>query len=72
MLNFTPNDTFVTLKAMGENKKSSASPMEITKLDKLYILATGMGVSSSVFIARNETDADKAAINRYPVLDQSE
>ena len=57
---------------MGENKKSSASPIEITKLEKLYIHATGMGVASSVFIARNDTPADEAAIDKIPCLDQSE
>ena len=57
---------------MGENKKSSANPVEIKTLDKVHVLECGMGISHSIFIARNETEADKKAIESYDVLDQSE
>lgn len=57
---------------MGENKKSSASPMEITKLDSLYIHEVGMGISHSVFVARNETEEDKNALEKFRILDQSD
>lgn len=57
---------------MGENKKSSAQPVEITKLDGVYVLACGMGVSHSVFIARNESDEDKKALEKFKILDQSD
>ena len=57
---------------MGENKKASAAPVEIKTLDKVYCLDVGMGVSHSIFVARNETEADKKAIESYDVLDQSD
>jgi len=58
--------------ALGENKKASAAPVEIKTLDKVYCLDVGMGVSHSIFVARNETEADKKAIESYDVLDQSD
>lgn len=58
--------------AMGENKKSSANPVEITKLDSVFIHEVGMGVSHSVFIARNDTEEDKKALEKFRVLDQSD
>ena len=60
------------LQGMGEYKKSSAQPLEITKLEGVHVLACGMGVSHSVFIARNDTDADKKALEKYHSLDQSD
>jgi len=57
---------------MGEFKKSSAQPVEVTKLDHVHVLATGMGVSHSVFIARNDTDEDKKGLEKYKILDQSD
>lgn len=58
--------------AMGENKKSSANPVEVTKLDKLYIHSVGMGVACSLFIARNDKEEDKKALEKYEILDQSD
>ena len=57
---------------MGEYKKSSAQPIEITKLEGVHILACGMGIAHSVFIARDETEADKKGIDKFHVLDQSD
>jgi hypothetical protein len=57
---------------MGENKKSSAQPVEITKLDKVYVHACGMGIASSLFIVRNDTDEEKAALDKFLILDQSD
>lgn len=57
---------------MGEYKKSSAQPLEITKLDGVHVLAVGCGVAHSVFIGRNETDEDKKALDKYKILDQSD
>jgi len=57
---------------MGEYKKSSAQPVEITKLDGVHVLAVGCGVAHSVFIGRNETDEDKKALDKFKVLDQSD
>merc|ERR1711884_915836 len=58
--------------AMGENKKSSAQPTEVSKLDSVYVHSVGCGVSHSCFIVRNDTDADKKALEKLKVLDQSE
>ena len=60
------------LQGMGEFKKSSAQPVEVTKLDHVHVLAAGMGVSHSVFIARNDTDEDKKGLEKYKILDQSD
>jgi len=57
---------------MGEYKKSSAQPIEITKLDAVHVLACGMGVSHSVFIARNDSEEDKKGLEKYKILDQSD
>jgi len=67
----SPSPCFGEL-GMGEYKKSSAQPLEITKLEGVHVLACGMGVSHSVFIARNDTDADKKALEKYHSLDQSD
>jgi len=58
--------------AMGENKKSSAQPVEITKLDNVYVHMVGCGVSHSCFIVRNDSEEDKKALEKFKVLDQSE
>ena len=63
---------FLLPQAMGDMKKSSASPVEVKSLDKVHVLETGMGVSHSLFLARNETEADKKAIESYAILDQSD
>lgn len=57
---------------MGENKKSSANPVEISKLENVFVHAVGMGVSHSVFIVKNDTDEDKKALEKYKILDQSD
>jgi len=55
----------------GIKKKSSANPMIIDTLGKAYVLRIGAGPSHSLFLVRNQTDADKKAIEAFPVLDQS-
>jgi len=66
----SPSPCFGEL-AMGENKKSSAQPVVIKTLDKVYIHQCGMGVSHSLYIARCDTDDDKKALEEYDILDQS-
>ncbi len=61
----------VIFQALGENKKSSAQPVEIKTLDKVYIHMCGMGIAHSVFIARCDTDEEKKALEKYEILDQS-
>ena len=41
-------------------------------MDKVYCLDVGMGLAHTIFLARNETEADKKAIESYDVLDQSD
>ena len=53
-------------------KKSSANPVEIKTLDKVHVLECGMGIAHSIFIARNENEADEKAISTYGILDQSD
>jgi len=53
-------------------KKSSANPVEIKTLDKVHVLECGMGIAHSIFIARNESEADEKAISTYGILDQSD
>lgn len=55
----------------GAKKKSSANPMILDTLDKVYVLRIGAGPSHSLFLVRNQTEADKKAIEAFPVLDQS-
>lgn len=56
--------------ATGELKKSSAQPVEIKTLDKVHVLECGMGVAHSIFIARNESEAEQRVIDTYEILDQ--
>ena len=50
-------------------KKSSANPVEIKTLDKVHVLECGMGIAHSIFIARNESEADEKKQNSlYEVL----
>ena len=53
-------------------KKSSAQPVEVKTLDKVYVLECGMGIAHSIFIARNESEADQKAIEAFKILDQSD
>ena len=39
----------------------------VKTLDKIYAIDCGMGVSHSIFIARNETEAEKKAVERAAV-----
>ncbi|CAB4068693.1 Protein RCC2 homolog,Protein RCC2 [Lepeophtheirus salmonis] len=57
---------------LGERKKSSAFPVEIKTLDSLYVIKTGMGISHSLFIVRNNSEDSKKAIEEFDILDQSD
>jgi len=56
----------------GDKKKSSAAPCLVDTLDGLYILKVGAGPSHTLYIARNESDKEKAALEKFKLLDQSE
>jgi len=56
----------------GEKKKSSAQPCIVDTLEGCYVLRLGAGPAHSVYIVRNQTDAEKAKINKFEVLDQSD
>ena len=55
----------------GEKKKSSAAPSVVDTLDDVYIIRVGAGPAHSLYIARNSSDQDKEAINKFKLLDQS-
>jgi len=55
----------------GEKKKSSAQPCIVDTLEGCYVLRLGAGPAHSLYIVRNQTDADKTKLNKFPVLDQS-
>ena len=55
----------------GDKKKSSASPMVIDTLADVYVLRVGAGIAHSLYIVRNSSDADKAALEKFKLLDQS-
>ena len=55
----------------GDKKKSSANPMMVDTLADVYVLRVGAGISHSLYIVRNSSDADKAALEKFKVLDQS-
>lgn len=56
----------------GEKKKSSAQPCIVDTLDGCYVLRLGAGPAHSLYIVRNQTDAEKAKLNKFPLLDQSD
>ncbi|XP_023334185.1 protein RCC2 homolog [Eurytemora carolleeae] len=55
----------------GMKKKSSAQPTILDTLDKVHVLRVGAGLSHSLFIARNQTEADKKILEKFPVIDQA-
>jgi len=56
----------------GEKKKSSAQPCIVDTLEGCYILRLGAGPAHSLYIVRNQTDAEKTKLNKFEVLDQSD
>lgn len=58
--------------AMGENKKSSANPVEVKTLTDIPIDQLTMGLAHSVFVAKPKTAAEKAKVESLQLLDQSD
>ena len=56
----------------GEKKKSSAQPCIVDTLEGAYVLRLGAGPAHSLYVVRNQTDADKAKLNKFSLLDQSD
>jgi len=56
----------------GEKKKSSAQPCIVDTLEGAYVLRLGAGPAHSLYVVRNQTDADKAKLNKFTLLDQSD
>lgn len=56
----------------GDKKKSSAAPCMVDTLDGLHVLRVGAGPAHTLYIARNESDKEKALLEKFPVLDQAD
>jgi len=56
----------------GEKKKSSAQPCIVDTLEGCYVLRVGAGPAHSLYVVRNQTDADKSKLSKFSVLDQSD
>eukprot|EP00092_Neocalanus_flemingeri_P012381 GFUD01013349.1.p1 GENE.GFUD01013349.1~~GFUD01013349.1.p1 ORF type:complete len:457 (-),score=135.52 GFUD01013349.1:130-1500(-) len=56
----------------GEKKKSSAQPCIVDTLEGCYVLRLGAGPAHSLYIVRNQTDAEKTRLNKFEVIDQSD
>jgi len=54
--------------AMGEKKKSSAAPLIVTTFKDMNVLCLGLGYMHGVYVVCDETDKDKKAIEKFPVL----
>lgn len=50
------------LQGFGDMRKSSTTPMEVKALEGLYITAVTCGLSHTLLIARDESEAEKAKI----------
>jgi len=57
---------------MGTGKKSSAKPTIIDTLENIYVVKLGAGPAHSLIICRNTSDKDKAAIEKFAVLEQKD
>ena len=62
-----PSPCYGTL-GMGEKKKSSAAPTLITTLKDIRCIGVGMGYMHALYIVRDETPKDKAAIDKFPTM----
>jgi len=66
LISWGPSPTYGEL-GYGENKaKSSTTPQEVKLLDGVYIRNVACGYGHSLMIAKDETDADKAKIDKLP------
>ena len=57
---------------MGENKKSSANPVEVKTVSDIFIEQVGMGLAHSLFLARPSDEKEQKKLDAIPVLDQSD
>merc|ERR1712142_282105 len=55
--------------AMGKMKKASAPPMLIKTLSDLFVLRTGQGYMHNCFIVRDQSENDRAAIEKFPTME---
>jgi len=56
----------------GDKKKSSAAPTIVDTLEGHYVLRVGAGPSHTLYIVRNQSDKEKAALEKIDILDQSD
>lgn len=50
------------LQGFGETRKSSTTPLEVKILDGIFVEQVSMGISHTLFIARDKTEEEKAKI----------
>jgi len=55
----------------GEKKKSSAAPTMVDCMDGLHVFKVGAGPAHTLYVARNSEPKDKAALEKFTVLDQA-
>ena len=56
---------------MGENKKSSASPIEIKGMQDINVVQAQMGVAHTLFLVKPTSDAIKTKVEGFPEVDHS-
>ena len=56
---------------MGENKKSSAAPIEIKGLQDINVVQSAMGVAHTVLLVKPTSDAIKTKAEAFPEVDQA-
>jgi len=71
VISMQPSPCFGELGA-GDKKKSSAAPTIVDTLDGLYVLRVGAGPSHTLYIVRNQGEKDAKALDKVPLLDQSD
>lgn len=56
----------------GDKKKSSAAPCMVDTLDGMYVHRVGAGPAHTLYIVRNSSAEEKAALEKIPLLDQAQ
>lgn len=59
-------------QGLGETRKSTPTPLEVKKLEGIYIEQISCGMCHTVMIARDETDEEKERIAALPSYNPQE
>lgn len=66
VISWGPSPTYGEL-GYGENRqKSSTTPMEVRPLEGVHIHAVSCGYGHTLFIAQDDTEEDRAKLNKFP------